>query len=402
MLRSTNLYQIIILFFLSLLMLDGFSQTEKDPYKDFLSTGSGLKVKITYPGDGPFPQPGDQVLVHYTGKLLDGTVFDSSIERKKPLTFQLGVGQVIKGWDEGIALLKKGGYATLYVPAELGYGDREMGAIPANSTLIFDVQLVDFKAQPPTPETPQIVAFDTEGKDTLTTPSGLQYIVVEKGTGGKVQPQRNVKIHYTGYLTDGKIFDSTYKRGEAFKMMAGAGKILKGLDEGIMMMQVGDKFRLILSPPLAFGEKETSVIPAHSTLIFDVELLEVEPPIVVKPFNFEGKKLYTTESGLQYYIVEEGKGEKPKAGDNVAMHYTGYLQDGTIFDSSVRRDEEFVFPLGQGRVIKGWEEAVAMMNVGDKLRLILPPNLAYGDREMGIIPAHATLIFDVELLGIRK
>ncbi|MCF8374111.1 MAG: FKBP-type peptidyl-prolyl cis-trans isomerase [Bacteroidales bacterium] len=400
--KSKSYIQLFILFFLSFIVLNGYSQTDEDPYKDFLGTGSGLKIKITYPGDGPFPQTGDQVLVHYTGKLLDGTVFDSSVERKKPFTFQLGVGQVIKGWDEGIALLKKGGYATLYIPPELAYGDREMGAIPANSPLIFDVQLVDFKSPPPTPAEPQIVAFDTQGKDTLTTPSGLQYIVVEKGNGEKTQAGRNVKINYSGYLKDGKMFDSTFKRNEAFKMMAGAGKVIKGLDEGVMLMQVGDKFRLIIPPPLAFGEKETSVIPAHSTLIFDVELLEIEPPIVIKPFNIEGKKMYTTESGLQYYIIEEGKGEKPKAGDNVAMHYTGYLQDGTIFDSSVKRDEEFVFPLGQARVIKGWEEAVAMMNVGDKLRLILPPELAYGERSMGIIPANATLIFDVELLGIRK
>ena len=81
-------------------------------------------------------------------------------------------------------------------------------------------------------------------------------------------------------------------------------------------------------------------------------MIKLEPPIEIVPYNIENKKLYTTPSGLQYYIVEEGKGECPKAGETVAMHYTGYFQSGGIFDSSVKRDEEFVFPLGQGNTLE--------------------------------------------------
>ncbi|MEA3443431.1 MAG: FKBP-type peptidyl-prolyl cis-trans isomerase [Bacteroidota bacterium] len=395
-------YSIAIFFLISFVPFNLFSQSNEDPYKDYLSTGSGLKIKIVFPGQGDFPQHGDQVMVHYTGKLADGTVFDSSIERKKPITFQLGVGKVIKGWDEGIALLKKGGQANLVIPPELAYGNREMGSIPPNSTLFFDVRLLDFQKQAAAAQKPKIKAFNTEGKDTISTPSGLKYIIIEKGSGEKVTKDRNIKINYSGYLSDGKMFDSTFKREKPHKLVAGNGKVIKGLDEGVMLMQVGDKFQFIIPPQLAFGKKESKLIPANSTLIFDVELLEIEAIIEIKPFDIEGKKMYTTESGLQYYIVKEGNGERAKAGENVAMHYTGYLQDGTIFDSSVKRNQEFVFPLGRGKVIKGWEEAVAMMNVGDKLRLILPPELAYGNREMGPIPANSTLIFDVELLSIKR
>ncbi len=378
------------------------SQVDEFSDKDYLRTGSGLKIKIIFPGEGNIPEKGDQVLVHYTGKLANGTVFDSSIERKKPITFQLGVGKVIKGWDEGIALLRKGGQAKLIIPPELGYGNRDMGSIPPNSTLYFDVNLIDFKKQPEAASKPGIQPFNTEGKDTLRASSGLKYIIVEKGRGEKVEKDRVVKIHYSGYLKNGKMFDSTFKRGEPFKILAGAGKVLKGLDEGIMLMRQGDKFRIIVPPELGFSNRETSVIPANSTLIFDVELLEIAPPIVIEPFNTEGLKRYSTASGLQYYIVKEGNGVSPNAGENVAMHYTGYLQDGTIFDSSVKRDEEFIFPLGEGKVIPGWEEAVSMMKVGDKFRIILPPNLAYGNRAMGAIPANSTLIFDLELLSIKK
>jgi peptidylprolyl isomerase len=108
----------------------------------------------------------------------------------------------------------------------------------------------------------------------------------------------------------------------------------------------------------------------------------------------------TTESGLQYVIVEEGTGDIPADGSLVRVHYSGYLaDDGQMFDSSVERGEPFAFTLGQGEVIQGWDEGVAMMKVGEKRKLIVPAALGYGDTGFpGVIPAGATLVFDVELL----
>ncbi len=107
-------------------------------------TESGLYYLQSKPGNGDKPQVGTMVKVHYTGKLLDGTVFDSSISRNEPIQFVLGVGQVIPGWDEGIQLMSKGEKGILFIPYYLGYGDRGAGAIPPFATLIFDVELVDF------------------------------------------------------------------------------------------------------------------------------------------------------------------------------------------------------------------------------------------------------------------
>ena len=109
-----------------------------------IRTESGLYYLQTKSGNGENPQVGTQVKVHYTGKLLDGTVFDSSISRNEPIQFDLGVGQVIPGWDEGIRLMSKGEKGILFIPYYLGYGDRGAGAIPPFATLIFDVELVDF------------------------------------------------------------------------------------------------------------------------------------------------------------------------------------------------------------------------------------------------------------------
>ena len=99
--------------------------------------------------------------------------------------------------------------------------------------------------------------------------------------------------------------------------------------------------------------------------------------------------------------ITSGNGAVPKSGDTVTVHYTGWLTDGAKFDSSVDRDEPFAFVLGAGQVIKGWDEGVATLRVGDKARLTIPPELAYGEQGYpGAIPANATLVFEVELLSI--
>ena len=130
-----------------------FEQTKKDANEAFLSlikgmnkTDSGLFYNITKKGSGISPSKGSQVSVHYEGKLTDGTIFDSSYKRDKPIKFSVGVGQVIKGWDEGIMLLNKGAIARFVIPSELAYGSRGAGnIIPPNSTLIFEVELVNIE-----------------------------------------------------------------------------------------------------------------------------------------------------------------------------------------------------------------------------------------------------------------
>jgi peptidylprolyl isomerase len=244
-------------------------------------------------------------------------------------------------------------------------------------------------------------AVAQEGKE-ITTPSGLKYKIIKKGNGIQPTAGDKVSVHYVGTLPDGTKFDSSRDRGEPFSFSIGTGQVIKGWDEGIALLHVGDKAILTIPPDLGYGAQAQGPIPANSTLIFEVELMDVKAKVTVKPYDVAGKDTINMEEGLKMILVRKGPGPKPEVGKTVSVHYTGYLPDGTKFDSSVERGEPISFPLGQGRVIKGWDMGIAALNVGSQARLIIPYQLGYGENGYPpIIPAKSQLIFDVELVSVQ-
>ncbi len=251
-----------------------------------------------------------------------------------------------------------------------------------------------------------ITNSQTEKGSTMNTASGLQYTEIVAGTGASPQPGDIVSVHYTGTLTNGVVFDSSYKRGQPIQFPLGQGRVIKGWDEGIVLMKVGGKARLTIPPNLGYGAQGAGgVIPGNATLIFEVELVGVTagaPSAPSAPTKVNDTDYVTTASGLKYHDFTVGNGASPQKGQQVVVHYTGWLVNGTKFDSSLDRGEPFAFNIGVGQVIAGWDEGVLAMKIGGKRQLLIPPNLGYGAQGAGgVIPGNATLIFEVELLEVH-
>ena len=273
-------------------------------------------------------------------------------------------------------------------------------------TVLVTLLSVACAAQIPTPSQPTTASNEER---TVTTPSGLTFIELAPGSGDRARPGDVVDVHYRGTLADGTQFDSSYSRGQPLQLILGQGMVIAGWDEGITMMCKGGKARLIIPPQLAYGSRGAGgVIPPNATLTFEVELVEIRPGPAAAPQSVAKDDYVTTASGLSYHDLQVGTGAEAVAGRTVLVHYTGWLTDGTRFDSSrqprrpMGRQEPFSFRLGAGEVIKGWDEGVVGMRVGGKRQLLIPPTLAYGDRGAGqVIPPGATLIFEVELVEVR-
>lgn len=241
--------------------------------KNVVTTASGLQVEIIQEGDGQQPVKGSMVSVHYTGTLKsNGQKFDSSHDRGQPIEFPVGVGRVIRGWDEGIMMLSRGAKARLTIPANLAYGSMERQGIPANSDLVFEVEVMDIKPGPMTHE-----PWPVEGVEMKETASGLKYRIVEEGSGAQAAPGKTVKVHYYGYLKEsGKKFDSSFERGAPYEFPLGRGAVIPGWEEGIALLKEGTKATLIIPSALAYGKQGfPPVIPPNADLVFDVHLVSV-------------------------------------------------------------------------------------------------------------------------------
>ena len=236
-------------------------------------TASGLASKILRVGTGKLhPGAADKVTVHYSGWTTRGTMFDSSYAREKPVS--LGVSQVIPGWTEGLQLMVVGEKRRLWIPSDLAYGDHPRDGAPAGA-LTFDVELLDLTPAPEPPPTPKDVKAPP--KDAKRKPSGLAYRVLKKGLGKGASPKAasRVTAHYTGWTTDGKLFDSSVVRGEPF--IFNLDQVIKGWTEGVQLMKIGDSYRFWIPANLAYGTRPTSPGAPAGMLVFDVELLDIEP-----------------------------------------------------------------------------------------------------------------------------
>ena len=262
-------------------------------------TASGIYYTMSNAGEGELIKAGQTISVNYKGKLIDGKIFDTNMDstfhHMEPFTLEIGRGKVIKGWDEGLLLFKKGSKGTLYIPSGLAYGPQDRSAIPGNSILIFDVEIVDVKtAEQLKKDAEEKVAKqklnqDREMKEYFAknnihatkTESGLYYSISKEGEGENAKPGQKISMSYLGKLINGKVFDknvdSNFVCIRPFTFTLGQHQVIEGWDEGVQLLKKGSKGTLYIPSYLGYGERGMgAAIPPNSILIFDVELTNIE------------------------------------------------------------------------------------------------------------------------------
>lgn len=316
-------------------------------------------------------QTGDFVRYHYNGTFTDGKKFDSSHERGTPFIGQVGLGRLITGMDRGVQGMCVNERRKVTVPPHLAYGSLGAGGvIPPDTVLVFDVVLLDI--------------WNTDDKvqtRTLSKPENCKRTV---------EATDFIRYHYNGTLLNGTPFDSSYARNSTYDTYVGQGYLIKGMDEGLLGMCVGERRTIIIPPFLAYEEKGYGTqIPSQASLVFEVLLVD----------------LFNPKDDLIVEVKEVPKPctRKTVVGDYIRYHYNGTFQDGSAFDSSYQRNSTYNTYIGMGYVISGMDKALQGLCVGEKRRVTLPPHMAYGEKGTGdLIPGSAVLVFDIHVIDFHN
>ncbi|XP_073773521.1 peptidyl-prolyl cis-trans isomerase FKBP9 isoform X3 [Danio rerio] len=257
------------------------------------------------------------------------------------------------------------------VPPHLAHGSKGAGdTVPPDTTLVFDLVLLDIFNR-----------ADQVQTKVISTPKDCRRSVMRTDF---------VRFHFNGTLLDGTVFDSSYKRSQTQDSVVGEGLLIKGLDEGLLGMCVGEIRHFIIPPFLAFGEQGYGTgIPPHASVEYHILLEDLHNPkddIIVETLK-----------------LPEPCARKSVAGDFIRYHYNASFLNGIMFDSSYQQNQTYNTYIGMGYMIAGIDKGLQGVCAGEWRRIILPPHLAYGQQgAAGIVPGSAVLRFELELLSLQK
>ncbi|KAL3505106.1 hypothetical protein ACH5RR_034947 [Cinchona calisaya] len=347
-----------------------------------INSSLGLKKKLLKNGVGwETPEFGDEVTVHYVGKLLDDTVFVSTRDASKPSTFNLVQGQVVSGLLHGIITMRKGETALFTMPPELGYGEAGAEGVPPNSSIQFEVEFISWIS---------VVDVCKDG--------GIIKRVMEKGEMmGPPGDLDEVRVKYTAMMDDGVIVAKTPEVGLEFYVKDG--HLCPALPKAIKTMKKGEKVNLVVQPQYALGdgEKDSDTYPRSSVLRIDLELVSFKPVVDV-----------TGDSKVLKKILKEGEGSlTANEGASVTVRYTAMLEDGTVFErKGLDGLDPMEFVTDEEQVIAGLDRAAMTMKKRELGLLTIKSEYGFGDTEvkqdLAIIPPQSTIIYEVEMLDFTR
>jgi peptidylprolyl isomerase len=368
-------------------------------------TKTGLQYCVLKEGKagGAKPTNGDMVKVHYSGWLLDGTLFDTSKKRAKAFGFPVGKGMVILGWDEGLKLMTVGSIYKFIIPFEMAYGEQgRPPVIPAKAPLVFEIELVSVTSRP------KMQPLDP--KLTKATESGMKYQILDAGKGGPIAEGDWVVFKVAFFNLKGELLDwsedmfqqrGSYPDGPVGKMG------LPFLNEAMKLVMPGGKIRCRVPMALSFGSNPPPNLPVGKgeETMWEIEVVERYKPLPVPEFKMSDKgTAKKTESGLLYEVIKEGKegGKAIAKGSKVKVHYSGWLTSGKLFDASYKRGMPIDLEVDVSPVITAWHEGLKLMKEGAVYRFTIPAALGYGAQgRPPVIPANSTLVFVIEVVSVQ-
>lgn len=402
----------------------GYKKTENGLYYKFYSHNPSAQK----------PNQTDVMKVAMTCYLNDSVYFDFQ-QTESQVYAQLKESVFPADLNEAYAMMNLGDSASFYIKADsvaIKYYDKDPKAVGLKDDDYFryEVKLLEIKPmeefQAEIERMNQVMkehsikefADYVEANLQGVTPdaSGVYVIPLEPGNGRCPVKGEKVELDFSATLLNGQFVGSTFDRPDKFSFVLGEGFAIQGWEEIVPKMHLGERVKAIIPFEMAYGEHSVGSIPAYSNLIYDVKLLkittkeelEAEAERALAALKADSQKAFDeylsansivdhTPSGLYYTKSLVTDGASPQKGQKVSINFKATYLDGTLLGNT----DNFEAVYGDGSLLRGLEEGIGLMHVGEKARLVLPYTLAYGEHPYGNIPGCANLIFDVELLEIK-
>ncbi|XP_031281283.1 70 kDa peptidyl-prolyl isomerase-like [Pistacia vera] len=334
----------------------------------------GLKKQILKRGTSwQTPFPGDEVEVHFSGHVEGGACLDSSRDKETPFRFKLGQDEVIKGWDEGVATMKKGERAIFIIPPSLAYG--EAGSpplIPPNSTMVFDIELLSWSTI----------------RD-ITGDGGILKKIIKEGEGWAT-PRDNdeVFVKYEAWLENGTLVSES-KEGVGFRISDGY--LCPAISKAVKTMRKGEKAELAVK--FSYGCTEDGYgTSSSSNLTIQLELLWWKSIINV-----------TGDGKVFKKIIKAGEGfDRPSEGSLVKVKYIARLEDGTIFERKGSEEEPFEFLTLEENINEGLDRAIMTMKKGEQAMVTVGGEYLSSHEVSEVVSANSVLYYEVQLIDFTK
>ena len=407
-------------------------------YPGYKKTSDGLYYKFySHNATAVKPELTDFLRVDMVCYLNDSLYFDWR-ESENEVYAQLTEPRFPADLHEAYAMMHVGDSASFYIKADsiaVKYYEQDPAEVglKAGDYFRYEVKLLDVMTQEEfqanidrmketmIEESKRALAeYIVENQITVTPePSGAYIIPLEKGKGRCPVKGEKVELDFSASLLNGQSVGTTFDSPDKFSFVLGEGYTIQGWEEIVPKMHLGERVLAIIPYDLAYGEHSVGSIPAYSNLVYDIKLLKIttakelqdEAERAMKALKADSEKAFFeylkansitdyTASGLFFNKMVTTEGEKPQDGQIARIKFDASYLDGTPLGSSEQLGEYYDVVMGQGKVLKGLEEGIGMMRVGEKARFVLPYTLAYGANPYGNIPAYSNLVFDVELLDV--